>query len=169
MLDARNAMLAADAMRFGGANQTEIWLAFARRGFGENAFSTNALSDQNDGDPKPDFGSPQESNATITFQAVASDEGNAQIANARVYVGHYEARVSPIADTDPATNATGGGANNLDAAASFAPGTYEFVANAPGYGHVRFRETFAAGRDPHGDDRDGDEPRFGRQGCDGDR
>jgi hypothetical protein len=145
MLDARNALLAADVMRFGGANQREIWLAFARRGFGENAFSTNAISNQNDGDPKPDFGSLLESNATITFQALAVDEANANISNARVYVGHYEARVSPIADTDPATNATGAGANNLDAVASFAPGTYEFVANAPGYGHLRFRETFAAG------------------------
>ena len=145
MLEARDAMLAADQMRFGGANKKEIWLAFARRGFGENAFSTNALSDQNDGDPKPDFASPEESNATITFQASATDEGNAAITNARVYVGHYEARVSPIADTDPATSATGTGANNLDAVASFAPGTYEFVANAPGYGHVRFRETFVAG------------------------
>jgi extracellular elastinolytic metalloproteinase len=145
MLQARDAFLAADQLRFGGANQSEIWLAFARRGFGDGAFSTNGLSDQNDTDPKPDFASPLHSNATITFQAVGADEANAAIANARVYVGHYEARVSPIADTNPATNATGTGANNLDAVASFAPGTYEFVANAPGYGHVRFRETFAAG------------------------
>ncbi len=30
--------------------------------------------------------------------------------------------------------------------ANFAPGTYEFVANAPGYGHVRFQERFRAGQ-----------------------
>jgi hypothetical protein len=30
MVDARNSMLAADQMRFGSANQSELWLAFAR-------------------------------------------------------------------------------------------------------------------------------------------
>ena len=61
---------------------------------------------------------------------------------ARIYVGHYEARVSPIADTDPATNAPStASANNLDETATFAPGTYEFIATAPGYGAVRFRKT----------------------------
>ena len=39
MLEARDAYLAADRMRFGGANQAEPWTAFARRGFGENAAS----------------------------------------------------------------------------------------------------------------------------------
>ena len=66
---------------------------------------------------------------------------------ARIFVGHYEARVSPIADTDPATNApatTPPSANNLDATANFTPGTYEFIATAPGYGAVRFRRTFTA-------------------------
>ena len=61
--------------------------------------------------------------------------------NARIFVGHYEARSSPIADTDPATTGP-----NLDNVARFAPGTYEFVATAPGYGHVRFREQIREGR-----------------------
>ena len=39
----------------------------------------------------------------------------------------------------------GARANNLDATAAFAPGTYEFVATAPGYGAVRFRRTVRAG------------------------
>jgi hypothetical protein len=66
--------------------------------------------------------------------------------NARIYVGQYEARVSPVADTDPSTSAPSGAAtDNLDDTASFAPGTYEFVATAPGYGAVRFRETFRPG------------------------
>jgi len=34
MLIARDAMLAADMARFGGANQVEIWRAFAKRGMG---------------------------------------------------------------------------------------------------------------------------------------
>ncbi len=142
MVQMRDAQLAADMMRFGGANQDELWLAFARRGLGESATSTNTLSDS-DTDPKPDFASPRQGEATVTFRAVASDEGGAAV-NARVYVGHYEARVSPIAVTGtPATGAPG--ASNLDDKAAFVPGTYELVANAPGYGHVRFRRTFAAG------------------------
>lgn len=92
----------------------------------------------NDTEPTPDFESPREDEATLTFQTVAKDEGNAAVP-ARIYVGHYEARVSPIADTVPTTSGT-----NLDAVARFVPsadGAYEFVANAPGYGHVRFRVT----------------------------
>jgi len=136
MLQARDAFLAADMIRFGGANQNEIWLAFARRGFGQGAAATSAHA-SSDTDPKPDFSSPIHSNATVTFKAVASDEGNSEIANARIFVGQYEARVSPIADTNPSTNAEGDGANNLDDVAQFAPGTYEFVAQAPGHGAVR--------------------------------
>jgi hypothetical protein len=65
---------------------------------------------------------------------------------ARVFVGHYEGRVSPVADTDPATAAPAGSPlDNLDAEAAFAPGTYEFVVSAPGYGHQRVRRTFRAG------------------------
>jgi extracellular elastinolytic metalloproteinase len=149
MLDARDAYLAADQMRFGGANQAELWLAFARRGFGQAAFSTNDVSDDNDVDPRPDFQSPVHGEATVTFRARATDEGNAPITSARFYVGHFEARVSPIADTDPATNApatTPATTNNLDAVARFVPGKYEFVVNAPGHGHKRFRLELSAGQ-----------------------
>ena len=146
MLDARDAYLAADKLRFGGANQAELWGAFAKRGFGEGAHSTNNSRAETDTDPKPDFASPLHNEATVTFRAVAPDEGNAVISNARIFVGHYEARVSPVADTDPATNAPPPGANNLDDVASFVPGTYEFVVQARGYGHLRLRRTFAAGR-----------------------
>ena len=139
MLDARDAYLAADVMRFGGANQDELWLAFARRGFGEQAASTST-ADDTDSDPTPDYASPRHSNANVRFRAVASDEGRAAVTGARIYVGHYEARTSPVADTNPATAGA-----NLDDTARFAPGTYEFVANAPGYGHVRLRRSFTAG------------------------
>ena len=39
MVDARDALLAADRIRFGGANQDLLWNAFARRGLGETAAS----------------------------------------------------------------------------------------------------------------------------------
>jgi extracellular elastinolytic metalloproteinase len=137
MLDARNAMLSADLMRFGGANQRELWLGFARSGYGDGATSSNTTADT-DTDPTPSFTSPLENNATVTFRARA--RGGGTIANARFYVGHYEARVSPIADTNPTTSGS-----NLDDTAGFASGTYEFVAHAPGYGHVRFRERLRSG------------------------
>ncbi len=37
MLQARDAALAADLMRFGGANQKELWLGYAQGGMGVNA------------------------------------------------------------------------------------------------------------------------------------
>jgi extracellular elastinolytic metalloproteinase len=136
-LDMRNAILAADMMRFGGANQDLLWLGFARRGFGQNAVTTSNA----DGDPIPDFESPLHQEGTIVFNAVSQETG-APVA-ADVFVGHYEARATPIADTDPATAGP-----NLDNVASFVTDAefrgslwraYEFVANAEGYGHVRFR------------------------------
>jgi extracellular elastinolytic metalloproteinase len=141
-LDARDAILAADAMRFGGANQDLLWLGFARRGFGQNADDTDA----DDVNPRADFESPMHEEATVVFNAFALNEGNAPIANARLYVGHYERGVTPIADTNPATPGP-----YLDNTASFVPDdgprqgsrhrAYDFVVNAEGYGHVRFRLT----------------------------
>jgi uncharacterized repeat protein (TIGR01451 family) len=142
MLDSRDAYLAADMMRFGGANQAQLWGAFAHRGMGAGATSTNAFT-SSDTDPTPDFasGAVGASNATVTFSASASDEANAAITKARVFVGAYEARTSPIADTDPTTSG-----QNLDGTASFMPGTYDFLVQAPGYGAVRFTRTFTAGQ-----------------------
>ena len=144
MIDARNAVLAADMARFGGANRDELWYAFATRGFGESA----TAADGTDVQPKPAFDSPRHSEAAVRFRAFARDEGNAPI-SANVYVGHYQARVSPIADTNPATGPAGGSqpadASNLDNVASFTPRLYEFTANAPGYGFLRFRTVFLPG------------------------
>lgn len=150
MVDARNAQLAADTIRFGGANQAELWLAYARRGLGRNASSTNGTGRtagvESDTNPLPDFEAPGQGNATLTFAATTRDTAQTPV-SVRIYVGQHEARVSPIADTDPATNAPAtASANNLDTTATFAPGTYEFVATAPGYGAVRFRRTVRAGQ-----------------------
>jgi uncharacterized repeat protein (TIGR01451 family) len=153
MLQARDAYLAADLMRASPSvsvnwpsNQNELWLAFARRGFGQFASSTTGTPlSTSDTDPKPDFASPNHGEATVTFRAVASNESNAAV-NARVFVGHYEARVSPIAVTGTAASGNPSpDTNNLDNRALFVPGTYEFVAQAKGYGHVRFTRTFTAG------------------------
>jgi hypothetical protein len=61
-------------------------------------------------------------------------------------VGHHEARVSPVADTDPATAAPAGSPlDTLDERVAFAAGRYELVVSAPGFGHQRLRRTFTAG------------------------
>jgi extracellular elastinolytic metalloproteinase len=130
-------------LRFGGANQKELWLGYARRGFGANAAGGNLLTNS-DLDPVPDFEPVGTKPATVRFSA---ENASGDPVNARIYVGHYEVRLSPIADTNPATPAAGTAPTvvNFDDTARFAPGTYEFVAHAPGYGHVRFRERFRSG------------------------
>jgi hypothetical protein len=123
MVDARDAMLAADRIRFGGANQDLLWNAFAKRGLGEGAFSnTNA-----DADPRPNFTSPFATEAVLRFRPIGED-GQA-VAGAQLFIGRYQARAVPVADTDPATS--------LGEAVSVVPGTYELVARAPGRGLVR--------------------------------
>jgi len=126
MLDARDAYLAADMIRFSGANQTVLWRAFAQRGMGVGALSSTT----SDIDPVPSFESPNEAFKTVTFVVRASDESNALITNAKIYVGDYEAGVTPIADT-----IAGGTVTDT---ARFVNGDYEFLVVAPGYGHVRF-------------------------------
>ncbi|NUT38398.1 MAG: peptidase M36 [Thermoactinospora sp.] len=130
MVDMRDAMLAADQIRFGGANQDIMWNAFAQHGLGSGA-SSNGQSDPN---PVPSFVSPSGSNATLTLKGT----GEASTAPIRLYVGDYEARVVPIADTDPATD--------LPATFQMTPGHYTFVAVAPGFGHRRLDLTVRRGQ-----------------------
>ncbi|MBT8097770.1 MAG: M36 family metallopeptidase [Woeseia sp.] len=141
MLDARDAYLAADLMRFGPvgnfgvdeSNQVELWKAFAQRGMGDLADAKG----NGTADPVPDFSSRVSDNAEITFAVV--DENGTPI-GADIYVGHFEADVSPVADTHPGAALE----INRDENASFAPGEYEFLVRADGFGHFRFRQTFAA-------------------------
>ena len=111
MIDARDAMLAADQARFGGANQDLLWQGFAMRGFGQ----FQSTVDANDTDPVPDFSSPLANNATLNFSA---DSKSTEVpVSAKIYVGDYQARSTQIADTDPGTT----GAVNLDNTAPFVP------------------------------------------------
>ena len=64
--------------------------------------------------------------------------GDASGASAQLFVGQYEARATPIADTDPGTA--------LDDVFTLVPGTYELVARANGFGHVRTTLTVRAGQ-----------------------
>ncbi|GAA4694771.1 M36 family metallopeptidase [Nocardioides conyzicola] len=124
MLDARDAMIAADQMRFGGADVDTLWAAFARRGMGGAASTPDADSS----DPTPSFASPKGPNATVTFRSAGKGS---------VYVGDFEARVTPVADTDPAST--------LGAAADFTPGTYRMLYVSPDHGFQRFTLTVGSG------------------------
>jgi extracellular elastinolytic metalloproteinase len=117
-------MLASDMTRFGGANQDLLWNTFASRGFGSGAFQGSS----EDADPIPSFESPHANEATVTFRPVDLD-GN-PITGAEVFVGKYQARVTPVADTDPATP--------LGDTLQMVAGTYEFLVRANGYGARRF-------------------------------
>jgi extracellular elastinolytic metalloproteinase len=115
-LDARDAYLAADLIRFGGANQDILWRGFARRGFGVAASVTGNGDDQ----PIPSWESPLQGEATLTFEA--EDEAGNPV-DATVYVGNHEARVTPIDDIERFVTH---------------PEGYVFVAKAPGHGFTRF-------------------------------
>ncbi|MDR7276126.1 M36 family metallopeptidase [Catenuloplanes atrovinosus] len=125
MLEMRDNMLAADLARFGGANQKLMWDVFAESGMGRDA-----TSGPSDAQPVPSFASPHARNATVTVKA----SGPVQ-----VFAGHYEARVTPIADTDPATP--------LGDTFEVVPGVkLDFVAAGAGYGHQRLSASFRPGR-----------------------
>ena len=132
-VDARDALLAADLVRFGGANQDLLWNAFAKRGLGEAAVSNGSA----DANPTPGFTSPFANEATLRFTPVDEDQDRLGIAhhdetpvpNAQLFVGVYQARAVPVADTDDLTPLTD--------TVSLVPGKYEFVVRAPGHGHVR--------------------------------
>jgi extracellular elastinolytic metalloproteinase len=134
MLDARDAMLAADVARFGGANQKEMWDVFAARGMGGEALTF----DGSDQAPIPDFDSPlRDDEAVVTFSATAADEGGAMLDNARLYIGQYATRTRAIADTAPKTIEP--------ETFRIVPGTYDFIVEASGYGTHRFSRTFESG------------------------
>ncbi len=117
MLDARDAMLAADRMRFGGRDLKVMWAAFAKRGMGKGASTPNADS----GQPKPSFASPKARNATVKFRTAGAG---------KIYVGRFEARVTPVADTLASTK--------RDNVAQFAPGTYQMLYASANRGFRRF-------------------------------
>lgn len=123
-VDIRDATLAANEIRYGGVDVPLLWDVFAQHGLGRDAVSAGP----NDADAVPSFASPFADNATVRFAASSP---------ARLYVGDYEARVMPVADTDPATP--------LPDTVELTPGKYSFVVVADGYGSSRFERTVRRG------------------------
>ncbi|VXB23001.1 M36 family metallopeptidase [Nocardioides sp. AX2bis] len=125
MLDARDAMIAADRMRFGGQDVKVMWDAFARRGMGVGA----SVPDADSGDTTPSFASPTADNGRVTLRGGLPG---------RFYVGDYEARATPVADTLRGTR--------LDNTLSMAPGTYRMLHVSPKGGFQRFSLKVGAGQ-----------------------
>ncbi|MET0495989.1 MAG: M36 family metallopeptidase [Actinoplanes sp.] len=128
MLDMRDNMITADALRFDGANADLLWNTFAARGMG-----AGASSGPSDADPVPSFASPYVENSEVTFKGLGEAAGKP----VRLYVGDYDFGALPIADTDPATA--------LPETVTLAPGTYKFLAIGAGFGHKRFTQTIYPG------------------------
>ena len=122
MVDARDRMLAADLLRFGGANQDLLWNAFAVRGLGQGATSVSSADSQ----PVPSFVSPYSRNATLRFSP--TDEDGRPVVGAKLYVGDYTGRSRAVADTDPTTPLTD--------TVRIVPGARSYTATAPGFGHT---------------------------------
>ncbi|EKA60954.1 peptidase M36 fungalysin [Janibacter hoylei PVAS-1] len=118
MVDARNAMLAADLLRFGGANQDLLWNGFADRGLGRDAASASSSTTA----PTPSFASAYAKNATLRLSP--TDEDGRPVAGAKVYVGEYTARSRPVADTDAASD--------LGESFEVVPGERTYTVTAPG-------------------------------------
>ncbi len=125
MLDARDAMLAADRMRFNGVNQKVMWDAFARRGMGKGASVPNADSHE----PTPSFASPKSKNGVLTFKSTSPG---------KLFVGDYEARVTPVGDTLKGTK--------LDNVVTMAPGRYRMLFVSKTRGFTRFTLTVKPGK-----------------------
>jgi extracellular elastinolytic metalloproteinase len=126
-VDMRDATIAANEVRFGGADVPQLWQAYARGGLGRDATSAGP----NDQNPTPSFASPLGRNATLRLAPTGAG------APARLYVGDYEARAVPVADTDPATP--------LPDTFEIVPGKYSFVVVANGFGASRFERSVRPG------------------------
>jgi hypothetical protein len=132
-LDMRDAILAADADRYHGDNTDTIWTVFAQRGAGASASSQTG----DDTNPQPafDHGSPSR-NGTLVGTVVNASTG-APVAGAKIIVGEFEARVTPLVRS----SSTGGfGAHMVG-------GSYDLLVQAPGFGVQQFEGvTVTAGR-----------------------
>ncbi|MGZ4719190.1 MAG: M36 family metallopeptidase [Oryzihumus sp.] len=119
-LDARDGILAADLDRYHGDDTDLIWSVFAKRGAGASAVSDTG----DDVDPTPAFDHPAAArNGTVALTLVNATTGQ-PIRGAKVILGRFEARVTPLGRT----GSTGG------FTVKAVSGTYPLTIQAPGFG-----------------------------------
>lgn len=132
MLDARDAMIAADRMRFGGKNKALLWAAFARSGMGRGAATPTADSSVT----KPSFAALR-GNRTARFVPVLPN--GRRVNGAFLFIGTYHARSTAVADTNRRTK-------KLDDLVNLAPGRYRAVVQGPAIGIKRVTLRITKGR-----------------------
>jgi extracellular elastinolytic metalloproteinase len=120
MLDARDGILTADQDVYGGRDTELIWSVFANRGMGSQAGSQGST----DPDPLPSFSSPTTNDNGRLTLAVVNPAGK-PLTGVNVFVGDYEARVTPAAVT---------AGRNATASLNIVPGSYNVTLQAPGWG-----------------------------------
>ena len=152
MLDARDAMLAADRMRFGGANQAALWNAFAKRGMGESA-STDT-----------DRGRPAE--AGLRLAAGPERDGHVRHRDAGRRAGEDLRRPLRGARHPGRGHRSGDGARRT---AKLVPGTYDVLVRAPGLRPAAVHAHGRGGPDADADLRADAERGVEEPGRDGDR
>ena len=129
-LDMRDAILAADVDRYHGDNNDTIWTVFAQRGAGASASSTTG----DDTEPTPGFDHAAASRNGKLSGTVVNASNGLPVANAKVIVGEFEARVTPVARTSDAGKFT----------TPMVDGTYDLIVQAPGFGAQRFTDMAVA-------------------------
>lgn len=119
LIDMRDALLVADAIRSGGAHREPMWRVFARRGLGASARAVDAA----DVHPHAAFDHPDPPRNS-RLQVHLADATTGIPLAADILVGAFEARVTPVA------RSSAGGEFEL----SLLPGRYTLLVRAPGYG-----------------------------------
>ena len=125
-LDMRDAILAADTDRYHGDNTDTIWTVFAHRGAGASAQSATG----DDTNPTPAFDHAADARNGLLVGTVRNGATGEPVKGAKVIVGEFEARVTPLARTSD----TGG------FGAEMAGGSYDLLITAPGFGAQQFRD-----------------------------
>jgi Zn-dependent metalloprotease len=126
MVDMRTAIIAADFERYDGKHYDSLWTAFAERGLGASAYSNGG----DDTDPIPGFNHPDGQRNGQIVGKVINAATNKPITDARIIIGEFEARTSPVA-------VTGG---KGDFAAYMVEGTYDITIQAKGFGSRTIRD-----------------------------
>lgn len=120
MIDMRNAILAADVIRYNGDHYDVLWKAFAEKGLGQSAFSEGG----DDTDPIPAFDHANHAfNGTLAGKLVNAAT-NQPIEGARIIIGEYEARTSAAVTTS----------ESGQFALPMSKGTYDITIQARGFG-----------------------------------
>ena len=95
-LDMRDAILAADTDRYHGANTDAIWTVFAHRGAGASASSATGDDTNPTAGVRPRGGRPQRD---CWSARVVNGSTGEPVTGAKVIVGEFEARVTPLVRT----------------------------------------------------------------------